>query len=537
MDTIIPFKLEKELLSYTLFFGLIIITQIAIGFLRSHLILHLSQRIDFPLILDFFTHVFYLPMKFFSSRKTGDILTRFSDSVTIKNVLTSLYLTVLIDVFMAIGSGVTLYLMNRTLFLIIVVLTVVSAILVFAFNKVYKDTNLASMEQNAKINSNLIEKIKAMETVKANTYEHDALDKLESEYKKSLRIQFKRGWFSNIQSSLEDGVSLLGNIALLFIGGQLIINQDITIGTFMSFISLSALFMQPIGRLINAQLSIQETNIAMKRISEILDIPEERHKEDNDQTYSLTVKPQNIHDIVLNNITFSYGYRNPTLKDFSLTIPNEKKIALVGQSGSGKTTVAKLLLKFLEVQEGNITINGVDSKYIDIEALRNGIAYVPQNIELFSDSIIENIKVGNPQATLEEIKSVCELTGCDEFINRMPAGYHSFLEESGGGLSGGEKQRLALARAIIKNSDFFILDEATSNLDFMSERKIHETIFHHLKDKTVLIIAHRLSTIRNCDIICVMDNGEIKEQGTHEQLIKKGGLYYELCNNQIGSTN
>ncbi len=548
LDSIIPFKLEKELLSYTLIFGLIVITQIGIRFLRNHLILHISQKIDFPLMLDFFTHIFYLPMKFFSSRKTGDILTRFSDSLTIKNVLTELYLTVLIDVFMAIASGITLYIMNKTLFLIIVILTVLSAILVFAFKRIYKDTNLASMEQSARVNSDVIEKIKAIETIKANTYENNVLDKLESEYKKSLRIQFKQGWFSNLQSSISEGVGLLGNIALLFIGAQLIINQDITIGTFMSFITLSTLFMQPIGRLIKAQLSIQETNIAMERISEILDIQKERphpHQlsetiEDNDQTPftpSYTVKLQNINNIVLNDITFSYGYRQPILKEFNLTIQKGKKVALVGQSGSGKTTIAKLLLKFLDIQSGSIYINGVDIKDIDIESLRNCIAYVPQNIELFSDSIINNIKVGNPQASLEDIKAVCELTGCDEFINRLPAGYQSFLDESGGGLSGGEKQRLALARAIIKDSNFFILDEATSNLDFMSESKIHQTIFHHLKEKTVLIIAHRLSTIRNCDIICVMENGEIKEQGTHEELLNQGGIYYDLWNSQIGVTS
>ncbi len=166
-------------------------------------------------------------------------------------------------------------------------------------------------------------------------------------------------------------------------------------------------------------------------------------------------------------------------------------------------------------------INGVDIKNIDIESLRNCISYVPQNIELFSDSIINNIKVGNHQATVDEIKYVCELTGCDEFINRLTLGSFSFLEESGGGLSGGEKQRFALARAIVKNSDFFILDEATSNLNFMSERKIHQTIFQHLKEKTVLIIAYRLNIIKSCDIICVMDDGMIKEQGTHESLLHK----------------
>lgn len=540
MDVIIPYGLIEDLFKYMIAFSLLALTQIIISFLRGHMILHISQRIDIPLIMGYFDHIFNLPMRFFSTRKTGDILTRFSDSFTIKDVLTEVFLTVIVDVFMALVSGLALLFINKSLFIVILVLTLLNSILVFSFKKPYKNINYETMEQSSRVNSSIIERVKAIETIKANACEKRILSNFEKDYKKSLKLQFKRGLLANIQSSIGLGISNLGNIALLVVGTILIIAQKITLGEFMSFVTISSLFMEPIGRLIKVQISLQESNISMKRISEILDMDREKpgegsflySKKDDD---SIKVNIKNINsDIVIDNVTFAYGYRLPVLKNFSLTIPKGKKVALVGQSGSGKTTVIKLLLKFFDIQTGNIKINNIDIKNIDVEALRNSISYVPQNIELFSDSIIENIKIGNPDASFDDIKSACEMTGCDEFINKMPIGYYSFLEEAGGGLSGGERQRLALARAIVKKSNLFILDEATSNLDFMSESKIYNTVFNKLRDKTVLIIAHRLSTIKNCDIICVVDNGQIVEKGRHEELLKVHGAYYNLWKSQNG---
>ena len=289
--------------------------------------------------------------------------------------------------------------------------------------------------------------------------------------------------------------------------------------------------MDPIGRLISLQLSIQEASISLKRISEIYEVEKEQDEDDFEK-----VKIEKIDgDIELNNVTFRYGSRSPVLKDVSIKIPKGKKVALVGESGSGKTTISKLILKYYTPEDGKININGYNIEELDLYSLRQNISYVPQNVELFSGTIKDNITLGRPNASYGEIKAACENSGCSEFIERLPGKYGTFLEEAGGGLSGGEKQRLALARALIKKPKFMILDEATSNLDFISEAKIFNTLFKKGRNITMLIIAHRLSTIRDCDIIYVMDKGRVVEVGDHESLLRKKGYYYRLYISQVGS--
>jgi ATP-binding cassette subfamily B protein len=529
MDEILPYSLKNQLTIFTIGFLLLGITQILISAIRQHMLLYLSQKIDIPLLLGYFKHVYRLPMSFFASRKVGDILTRFRDAFTIKNILTSVTLSLIIDIVLAIVSAVILCIMNKTLFLVVVILTAVSAALIFIFKGPYKRINLKQMEAGARLNSTIIESLKGMETIKVNAAEEKTMDKLEAEYIDNLKIAFKEGVLSNVQGSMSSAVSNIGNLILMYIGAMMVINGDITLGSLMAFTSLSGYFMGPIGRLISLQLSIQEASISLKRISEIYEVEKEQENEDK-------IKLSKVNeDITLENVTFRYGSRPPVLKDINITIPKGKKVALVGESGSGKTTISKLILKYYTPEEGKIKISDYDVEELDIYSLRKAIAYVPQNVELFSGSIRENVTIGVENASYQEIKSACENASCSSFIEKLPAKYDTFLEEAGGGLSGGEKQRLALARALIKKSSFLILDEATSNLDFISEAKIYDTMFVKGKSMTMLIIAHRLSTIRNCDIIYVLDKGKVVEQGGHEELLKKKGYYYKLYVSQVGS--
>ncbi len=531
MDEILPYKLKNTLLLVLLIFSLISLTQVVIGFVRQWMMIYLSQKIDIPLMLGYFKHIYHLPMKFFASRKTGDITTRFSDAFTIKDIFTNIALTLIMDIAMALVTGIILFRMNTNLFVIIIFMTIVSIGLVFIFKQPYKMINEEQMQQTSILNSQIIEGLRAVETIKGNANEETELEHIEREYIKSLRIAKKEGMLSNVQESISSLVSTIGNLVLMYFGVMQVIEGDITLGSMMAFMTLSGYFMDPVGRLVGLQLQIQEASISMKRISEILDY--EREQEEGHGYYQELEKITG--DIEVKNVTFRYGNRKPVLNNISFSIPKGKKVALVGSSGSGKSTIAKLLLKYYEPESGEITIDGVDINEYKNTSLRQAISYVPQSIELFSRSIYDNIRVSKQNASLDEVIEAAKAAGAHEFIRRLPMQYYTYLEEAGNGLSGGEKQRIALARAFLKKNEFYILDESTSNLDFATENIIFDMIYNKFNNKSMLIIAHRLATVKNCDEILVMENGKIVENGNHDSLIKKKGKYYKLWEMQKGN--
>jgi len=535
-DEILPYQ-QKDVLKIMLFVFLgISLTSTIVSFVRQWILIHLSMKIDIPLMLGYFEHIYKLPMKFFASRRTGDITTRFSDAFTIKDIFTNIALSLIMDISMAVITGVILFQMNPKLFAIILFMTVISILLVFIFKQPYKKINEEQMQQASILNSEIIEGLRSVETIKGNANEDVTLEGIEKEYIKSLRISYKEGMLSNIQSTISSVISGLGNLVLLYTGISQVINADLTLGSYMAFTTLAGYFMEPVSNLVSLQLSIQEANISMRRLSEILDYEREIGMDEGSDENNLYQEIDKIDgEINVSNVTFAYGNRKPALKNVSFTIPKGKKVALVGSSGSGKSTMAKLLLKYYEPQEGEITIDGVDIQEYRNDSLRRAISYVPQNIELFSKSIYDNIRVSRQSATLEEVKEAAKAADAHEFIKRLPMQYYTYLEEAGNGLSGGEKQRIALARAFLKENEFYIMDESTSNLDFATENIIFDMIYNKFRNKSMLIIAHRLATVKNCDVIIVLDKGEIVEQGTHEELLEKQGEYYRLWEMQQGN--
>ena len=531
-DEILPYRQEDVLRMMMLVFLGVSLTQVTVSFVREWMMLHLSLKIDIPLMLGYFEHIYHFPMKFFAARKTGDITTRFSDAFTIKNVFTNIALTLVMDVGMTLVTGIILFQMNAELFLIILFMTIVSILLVFIFKQPYKKINEEQMQQSSVLNSQIIEGLRAVETIKGNANEDVELDNIEKEYIRSLRIGYKESMLSNVQGTISGVISQVGNLVLMYFGIIQVIRGDITLGSMMAFMTLAGYFTDPVSRLVGLQLTIQEANISMKRLSEILDY--EREQEETAEECYQEVEKING-DIEFRNVTFRYGNRKQVLSDVSFTIPKGKKVALVGASGSGKSTIAKLLLKYYEPEEGEITIDGMDIQEFGNESLRKAISYVPQNIELFSKSIYDNIRVSRMSATMEEVREAAKAADAHEFIKRLPMQYQTYLEEAGNGLSGGEKQRIALARAFLKKNEFYIMDESTSNLDFATENIIFDMIYNKFKRKTMLIIAHRLATIKNCDIILVLDKGKIIERGTHEELLTKRGAYYRLWEMQQGN--
>lgn len=529
-DEILPYQ-QKDVLKMMLavFLG-ISLTSTFVSFVRQWILMHLSIKIDIPLMLGYFEHIYKLPMKFFASRKTGDITTRFSDAFTIKDIFTSIALSLIMDISMALITGVILFQMNPKLFAVIIMMTLISIVLVFIFKQPYKKINEEQMQQSSILNSEIIEGLRAVETIKGNANEDIELESIEREYIKSLRISYKEGMLSNVQSTISSVISGVGNLVLLYVGIMQVINNNMTLGSFMAFNTLAGYFMDPIGNLVSLQLSIQEANISMKRLSEIMDYEREQKSERQYQEISSIDG-----DIKLDHVTFRYGNRKPALDDVSFIIEKGQKVALVGASGSGKSTIAKLLLKYYEPEAGDITIDGMDISEYKNDDIRHAISYVPQNIELFSKSIYDNIRVARQSATLDEVKEAAKAADAHEFIKRLPMQYYTYLEEAGNGLSGGEKQRIALARAFLKENQFYIMDESTSNLDFATENIIFDMIYNKFRKKTMLIIAHRLATVKNCDKIIVMDKGKIVEQGTHQQLLERKGLYYRLWEMQQGN--
>ncbi|WP_143328817.1 peptidase domain-containing ABC transporter, partial [Clostridium beijerinckii] len=307
-----------------------------------------------------------------------------------------------------------------------------------------------------------------------------------------------------------------------------VLKRDITIGEVISFNALLAYFIGPIERLINLQPQLQSAIVASDRLGEILDLELEKSLSEGKK-----IKPKSLlGHVILEDVDFRYGVRELVLKNINLSIKSGEKIALVGESGSGKTTIAKLLMGFYEIERGEIILNDYNIKDLNKEVLRDKISYISQESFFFSGTIRENLQFANEDLNYEDMISACKKAEIHDYINGLPLRYETILEEKGGNISGGQRQRLSIARALLKKPDILIMDEATSNLDSITEKAIQKTLEECSGNTTTIIIAHRLSTIIKCDKIYVMENGKIIEEGNHRELLEKKKYYYKLWSEQ-----
>ena len=332
---------------------------------------------------------------------------------------------------------------------------------------------------------------------------------------------------SNLQSTLQGFLSQIGSLAVYWYGSGLIMKGNLSLGELIYFVTLLGYFLGPLGRLITLQPQLQELSVADKRLGEILDLPEENTDEDGLFTLKKTQG-----NIIMKNISFSYGTRGITLDDISLEIKSGQKVAFVGPSGSGKTTLLKLLLKFYKTDNGDILLDEKNIKDINTESYRSFFGYVPQDILLFSGTIQENIAWGNYDVTAEDIFNAAKDAQAVDFIARLNDRFATKIGEKGSSLSGGERQRIALARTLLRKPKILVLDEATSSLDSISEAAIMKTIDSIGKNLTTIIVAHRLSTIKNCDKIFVLKEGHLVECGNHQNLLKQNGVYATMWKSQ-----
>lgn len=522
LDMIIPNKLENMLIILSLSVIALYFLQSILEWYRAFLFLYLSQRIDLNLFLEYYKHVLRLPMSFFGSRKIGEIISRFQDTQSIRELISGAALTVMMDSIMVIIGGIFLYNQDPLLFGVCFIIIILYAIIVIIYNKRLRESNENVMEDNAQLSSRLVETLSGIQTIKSFNAESQINIEAENRFRKLLKSSFKLNIDINIQNTLKNFLQMISGVIILWFGAYKVFDGSMTVGNLITFNTLLAYFLTPIKNLIDLQPQIQTAIIASERVSEVLDLEVEEEKNEKFELKEFKDK------IEITNLFFRYGMRKLVLQDINITIQKGERVAFIGESGCGKTTLAKLLMNFYTPERGNILIDGNDVANITKKSIRDRIAYVPQEIFLLSGTILENLTLGLENINMDEVISISEVTKISDFINEFPLKFKTKVEENGLNFSGGQRQRIAIARALLKKPDILILDEATSNLDTITEGTIQRMINQFNSEMTIIIIAHRLSTIKNCDKIYVFNQGMVVESGDHNSLINGKGLYYDF---------
>jgi len=508
---------------------IILILRTFIGSMKSILALKTGQRIDAALILGYYKHLLTLPQQFFDTMRVGEVISRVNDAVKIRNFINNVSLDLIVNTMILVFSVALMFVYSWKLALITMLSAPLFFFIFWIFNKFNRKNLRSIMESSAELESQLVESINSISTIKRFGIEDFSNLKTETRFVCLLRKTYHSMYSSILAQGGIQFVSTAITISVLWLGSLLVIDQELTPGTLMVFYSLVGYVVSPIGSLITSNKTIQDALIAADRLFQIMDLEREQ-----DDTQKIHLEPEMVGDICFENVSFRYGSRKEIFNGLELTINKGKTTAIIGESGSGKTTLVSLLQHIYPIQGGHIRIGNYDITQIDNKSLRRRVGTVPQQIELFAGSLVDNIAVGEFLPDMKRIIDLIGQLGLRDFVEKLPNGVMSYVGEHGVSLSGGERQRIAIARALYKQPEILIFDEATSSLDSISERYVKKTL-DALADqgKTIIVIAHRLSTVKNADRIVVLDKGKVVETGTHHELRELGGVYYRLWNEQV----
>ncbi|WP_255362811.1 peptidase domain-containing ABC transporter [Tenacibaculum sp. MAR_2009_124] len=506
----------------------LIALQIIIGVFKDIFLIKTGQQIDARLILGYYKHLLKLPQQFFDTMRVGEIISRINDAVKIRTFINEVSLSLTVNILILFFSFGLMFMYYWKLALIMLVVVPFYYLIYFIINKLNKKTEREIMESSADLESQLVESLNSVGTIKRFGLEDFANIKTETRFINLLQIGYKSALNSIFSGTSTKLIAQIFTVVLLWSGSYFVIDRQITAGELMSFYAIIGYFTSPVASLIGANKQIQNALIAADRLFEIMDL----EREEGEQKMELT--NDKIGDINIENVAFRYGSRVQVFNDFNLTLKKGKITAIVGESGSGKSTLISLLQNLYPIQKGRIKFGEIDVKYIKNSSLRDFVGVVPQQIDLFSGNVVDNIAVGDFNPDMDLIIQICNSIGILQFIEELPNGFNTYLGENGASLSGGQKQRIAIARALYKKPEILVLDEATSSLDSNSENFIQKAINTLRKNgKTVILIAHRLSTVVNADEIIVLQKGKVFEKGNHKELYKKQGVYYNLWQQQM----
>ena len=493
--------------------------------LRTYLFVDTTNRIDMALGSEIIDHLLRLPLRYFEKRPVGELSTRINELENIRQFLTGTALTVVLDAVFSVVYIVVMFIYSWVLALVTLgVIPLFIALTVFVSPIVRRQLRTKA-ERQAETQSYLVEVLSGISTVKAQNIELRARWKWQERYARYVSDGFKNVLTSTAASSTSNFLNKLSALLVLWVGAYLVLDQKLSLGQLIAFRIISGYVTGPLLRLAQIWQNFQQTALSLERLSDIVDTPQEADENDR---YNIAL-PTVQGTVKYENISFRFAPSGPLqLSNINIEIPAGTFVGIVGQSGSGKSTLTKLLPRLYDPIGGRIIVDGYDISKVELYSLRRQIGIVPQETLLFDGTVQENIALTNPDASSEEIIEAARVAVAHDFIMELPSGYNTRVGERGSSLSGGQRQRIAIARTILQSPQLLILDEATSALDYSTERQVCLNLAQVYKGRTVFFITHRLSTIRNADLILMMDQGALVEQGTHEELMAQKGRYYCL---------